>query len=298
MLIDLANGPAHARIATEGAELHSWQVGGHDLLWSRDPAWWEKSSPLLFPIVGWANQGLIRADGVARPMGVHGFAAASTFTLEARTAASATFILGDSAATRAVYPYAFRLAVTYRLEPGRIAIDLVVGNPGTRPLPYALGLHPAFRWPLAAWPREDHAIVFAEAEAAEVPVIAPGGLFSEARRPVPLAGRRLGLDDALFASDALCFLHARSRSFRFAAGENGPSITLEARDFPHLALWSKPGAPFLSMEVWTGYGDPVGYEGELADKPGMRQLAPGAEATHGVDFIYRSGAADTSDDTA
>lgn len=289
MLIDLANGPARARIATEGGELHAWQIAGHDLLWSRAPAWWEKSSPLLFPIVGWANQGVVRADGIARPMGVHGFAAASTFTLDARTETSATLVLTDTPATQAVYPYVFRLAVTYRLEPDRIAIDLVVSNPGTRPLPYALGLHPAFRWPLGALPREKHAIIFAEAETPEVPVIAPGGLFSDARRPVPLQGRRLGLDDRLFASDALCFLHARSRSFRFAADDDGPSITLDARDFPHLALWSKPGAPFVSMEVWTGYGDPVGYEGELVDKPGMRQLAVGADASHGVDFIYRSG---------
>ncbi|MFX7776555.1 hypothetical protein ABTJ98_21210, partial [Acinetobacter baumannii] len=57
--------------------------------------------------------------------------------------------------------------------------------------------------------------------------------------------------------------------------------------FPHLALWSKPGAPYVSMEVWTGYGDPEGYTGELVDKPGMRLLAPGAKAGHRVDFVYR-----------
>lgn len=289
MLIELVNGPARASIATEGAELHAWQVAGADLLWSRAPSWWEKSSPILFPIVGWANQGLIRADGLARPMGVHGFAAASAFALEARTAASATFVLRDTAATRAIYPYAFRLAVTYQLEPDRICATFVLRNPGPRALPYALGLHPAFRWPLAEQPRDEHAIIFAEAEAPEVPVIAPGGLFSQARRPVPLDGRRLRLNDALFAADALCFLNARSSAFRFTAGAAGPSITLEARDFPHLALWSKPGAPFVSMEVWTGYGDPVGYDGELADKPGMRQLAADAEASHAVDFIYHGG---------
>jgi len=49
--------------------------------------------------------------------------------------------------------------------------------------------------------------------------------------------------------------------------------------FPHLALWSKPGAPFVCMEAWTGHGDPVGFSGDLADKPSMRLLAPGAGDT-------------------
>ncbi|WP_439953273.1 hypothetical protein, partial [Escherichia coli] len=68
-------------------------------------AWWAKSSPVLFPIVGWTNQGRIRVDGKVRPMGVHGFAAASEFTVEARDAASVSLVLTDDEATREVYPY-------------------------------------------------------------------------------------------------------------------------------------------------------------------------------------------------
>ncbi|MGL4285522.1 MAG: aldose 1-epimerase family protein [Phreatobacter sp.] len=287
MQIALENGPARAIVATTGSELHAWRAGGRDLLWTRDPAWWAKSSPVLFPIVGWANQGRIRVDGTARPMGVHGFAAASEFTVEARDAASVSLVLTDNEATRDVYPYPFVLRVTYRLEEHRLTVRFAVENTGSRPLPYALGLHPAFRWPLAGAARADHAIVFEKPEAPEVPVIAPGGLVSPARRDVPLDGRRLKLTDELFAADALCFLDARSRSFRFVAGDKGPSIALEVEDFPHLALWSKPGAPYVSMEVWTGYGDPEGYTGELVDKPGMRLLAPGAKAGHRVDFVYR-----------
>ncbi|QCI67009.1 aldose 1-epimerase family protein [Phreatobacter stygius] len=286
-MIELENGPARATIATTGAELHAWHAGGRDLLWTRDPAWWAKSSPVLFPIVGWANQGVIRADGKVRPMGVHGFAATSEFTLEAHNRANVSLVLTDNAATREVYPYPFHLRIAYRLEEARLAVRFEVTNPGARALPYALGLHPAFRWPLAGLDRADHAILFEKPENPEVPVIAPGGLISPARRPVPLDGRRLKLTDDLFAADALCFLDANSRSFRLVAGDKGPSIALEADDFPHLALWAKPGAPFVSMEVWTGHGDPQGYSGELVDKPGMRLLAPGAKAGHGVDFVYR-----------
>jgi galactose mutarotase-like enzyme len=293
MLIDLAAGRARATIATRGGELHAWHAGGRDLLWNRDPAWWAKSSPILFPIVGWTNQGRIRVDGKVRPMGVHGFAAASEFTVVERGVAHLTLELTETAETLEVYPYPFRLAVTYRLEESRLSVSFTVANSGKRALPYALGLHPAFLWPFAGGARDDYAILFEKPERPEVPVIAPGGLVSPARRPVPLDGRRLALADQLFASDALCFLDAQSRSFAFAAPGGQPSIALEAEDFPHLALWTKPGAPFVSMEVWTGHGDPEGYEGELADKPSMRHLAPGAEARHAVDFVYQdAGAAD------
>jgi galactose mutarotase-like enzyme len=155
-------------------------------------------------------------------------------------------------------------------------------------MPYAIGFHPAFRWPLGRGNRPDHAVIFDAPESSSVPVIAAGGLLSNETRRIPLRDRRLELTDELFASDALCFLNANSGAFCFSGLPQGPSIRLETSDFPHLALWSRPGAPFISMEAWTGHSDPVGFTGELIDKPSMRLLAPGATAHHGVDFFYRS----------
>jgi galactose mutarotase-like enzyme len=274
-MIELESGHARAAVSPLGAELKRWRAGGRDLLWQGDPAWWAQSAPVLFPIVGWARGGVIRVDGVERPMGVHGFAAASSFAVETTAPDRARLILCESDATLAAYPYAFRLSLDYRLGPDSLAIAVEVENTGDRPMPYAVGLHPGFPWPLADAPRNDHAVVFAVPETPEVPVIAPGGLFSARRRAVPLAGRRLALDDALFAREALCFLDARSRSLRYETAPAGPAVTVEATGFPHWAIWSKPGAPFVSLECWTGHGDPEGFAGELRDKPSMRLLAPG-----------------------
>jgi galactose mutarotase-like enzyme len=275
-MIPLESGEASAVISPLGAELKSWTVAGRELLWQGDAAWWAQSAPVLFPIVGWTRDGLIRVDGVERPMGVHGFAAASHFAVETAEPAHARLVLRESVATLAVYPFAFRLSLDYRLETDTLSIAVTVENTGDRPMPYAVGLHPGFPWPLAGAPRDSHGVVFGKAEVPEVPVIAPGGLFSPHRRAVPLDGRRLALDDALFAHEALCFLDARSRSLTYEAAPGGPAITLEAEGFPHWAVWSKPGAPFISLECWTGHGDPEGFTGELKDKPSMRILAPGA----------------------
>ncbi|HYF55756.1 MAG TPA: aldose 1-epimerase family protein, partial [Salinarimonas sp.] len=78
---------------------------------------------------------------------------------------------------------------------------------------------------------------------------------------------------------ALVLRDARSRWMRLEA-PSGAAIAVEAEDFPHLALWTRPGAPFLSLETWTGHADPEGFSGDIADKPGMRLLAPGASAAH------------------
>jgi galactose mutarotase-like enzyme len=275
-MIQLESGAARAAVSPLGAELKRWRSGDRDLLWQGDPVWWEQSAPVLFPIIGWVRDGMIRVDGAEHPMGVHGFAAASLFAVETTAPHRARLTLRESNATLAAYPYPFRLSLDYRLGPHSLAIAVEVENTGDRPMPYAVGLHPGFPWPLTDARREDHAVVFAMPETPEVPVITPGGLFSARRRPVPLDGCRLALDDALFAHEALCFLDARSRSLNYAAAAGGPAITLEATGLPHWAIWSKPGAPFVSLECWTGHGDPKGFTGELKDKPSMRLLAPGA----------------------
>ncbi|MDP3546814.1 MAG: aldose 1-epimerase family protein [Phreatobacter sp.] len=277
-MIHLRKGGSEAAISATGGELTRWSVVGISLLWPGDPSWWEGSAPILFPIVGWARNGEVRIDGIARPMGVHGFAGSRPFRVVEQGEASCRLELVDDAETRAVYPFGFSLSVSYDLTVDGLAIGFTITNAGDRPMPYALGFHPGFRWPLTGAQRSGHAVVFAEPEEPSVPVIAPGGLFSSQRRPAPLDGRRMALDDAVFAAEALCFLDARSRSWAFEAPDRS-AIRMDLDGFPHLALWSKPGAPFVCLEAWTGHGDPVGFAGDLKDKPSMRILAPG-EADH------------------
>src|SRR4051794_34666355 len=101
------------------------------------------------------------------------------------------------------------------------------------------------------------------------------------RRPVLLEGHRPSDHDSIFANEALCFLDAESRWVSFVDGD-GHAITVDVVNFPHLALWNKIGAPFLSIETWTGYGDPHDFDGELFDKPAMLLLAPGDQSRHAV----------------
>ncbi|SDR63201.1 Galactose mutarotase [Rhizobiales bacterium GAS191] len=287
LLVRLATASSSASISRLGAEPQDWLVGGRSLLWSGDPAWWGQRSPILFPVVGWTRNGEMRIKGKRHPLALHGFAARQTFELLSQTPVSASLRLTDNEATRALYPFGFELSVDYRLDETTLSASFTVQNRGKEPMPYALGLHPGFAWPLAGGRREDHRIVFGREVSRQVPVIAPGGLISARRRELPLDGRTLKLTSELFANDALCFLDAASTDVAFENG-SGEAIAISVEDFPHVALWTKPGAPFLCVECWTGHSDPEGFEGDIFDKPSMRVLEADASARHGVTYSWRS----------
>ena len=282
--VGLAAGDARLKIARRGAEAIAWSVGGVELLWPGDPAIWNEISPILYPVVGWTRDG-VRVGGRSYPLRLHGFAAAEDFALEAAEGAFARLTLRDTERTRALYPFAFAFAVEYRLVGAALEMTLEVANPGDAPVPYACGLHPGFRWPFAGAERAGAGVQFERDEPAVAPRIAPGGLIAAETRPIPLHGRTLPLDDALFADDAVCFLEPASRSLRFEQAD-GSAIEMDFAGFGRAALWTRPGAPFLCLEAWTGYGDPEGFAGDLFEKPAMRTLAPGERARHRALYRY------------
>ena len=132
-----------------GAELSSVQYAGREWIWNGDPAVWDGRAPILFPICG----GLDNEDGTYTHKGrtyalpKHGFARRSLFTVAARTENSLTFRLTDSPETRAVYPFAFELLVTFTVEENRLAVDYAVTNRGAETMYYSIGAHEGYALP-------------------------------------------------------------------------------------------------------------------------------------------------------
>ena len=273
-----------AEILPFGAELSAWRADGVDMIWAKDPAIWDQTAPVLFPVVGWTRDAQVTVDGRSYPLALHGFAWKKCFEIAERRADYLRLVLLDDAETHALYPFAFRFEVEFALRKGALDNNLIVTNTDVRPLPYACGLHPAFRWPLAGSGAE-HAIVFEADENPDVPIIGPGGLFMKDTKRTPLAGNRLPLSPPMFARDALVFLNLNSRSLAFDNGA-GARLTVSLDDFPHIGFWTLPPAPYLCIEPWTGHGDPVDFRGDIYEKPSMRILAPGETARHGARFAF------------
>ena len=105
-----------AIIAPDGAELISLKdAQGLELLWQAG-AIWPRHAPILFPIIGKLKNDTLRHQGKVFPMTQHGFARDRRFDWTERGPASCTLVLNDDAQTRAHYPFAFQLAVTYTVD--------------------------------------------------------------------------------------------------------------------------------------------------------------------------------------
>jgi galactose mutarotase-like enzyme len=104
------------------------------------------------------------------------------------------------------------------------------------------------------------------------------GLLRAESQPTPVVGRRLRLEDALFAEDVLIFDRLQSESLTYGA-EHGPRLRVSFTDTPLLGLWTKPRAGFICIEPWHGIADPAGFTGDFHAKPGVFTVAPGAQKT-------------------
>lgn len=264
-----------ATIKGIGAELCSLRDGaGREWLWQAGPAW-ARHAPVLFPIVGRLRGDSLRSGGTEYRMTQHGFARDRRFAWTFRGETACSLSLSDDAQSREIYPFPFRLEIGWAIEEGVLTQSLRVENPGEAPLPFSLGLHPAFAWPLpGAEGKAGHRLEFGAAEAPSI-LRLDGGLMG-GPRPSPIAGNRLDLHEGLFVEDAIVLEPVVSRRLRYV-GPQGQALTLEWDGFPTLGIWSKPdGADFLCLEPWQGHATPAGWDGEFSQKPGVISLAPGA----------------------
>jgi galactose mutarotase-like enzyme len=275
--VTIASAALTARINPLGAELWSLtDAAGAEYMTDADPAFWGGHAPLLFPVVGTLANDTLRVDGAEYTLPRHGFARRSTFELAAHSSAEARFRLTDSAATRAVYPFAFVLDMVFRLDGRMLAMEATVTNPGPSNLPFSFGYHPAFAWPLPGGAdKAAHRVVFETEEPQSVRRVSreTGLLLAEAE-PTPVQGRELPLTQDLFNADALIWTDLASRALAYGA-DGGTWLDVAFPNTAMLGLWQVPGARYICIEPWLGHSDPEGFAGELRDKPGIVRLAPG-----------------------
>lgn len=277
-LIEIGNDQLRVAVSALGAEMQSIKTAeGQSWLWDGDPAFWAGRAPVLFPIVGKAPGDHISVDGQRYPMGQHGFARRSEFALAASDAVSCRFDLKASAASRAVYPFDFVLSIEHRVEGRAVVVTADVHNRGHKTMPYGIGFHPAFVWPLPGCEDQPHSITL-DSGAEPALVRLSGGLIKRERLPSPFSKGTLTLDTEMFAADAMVFPKGAGAGLRYGAADKAIHFTWE--NLPNLALWSKAGAGFVCLEPWHGTAAEVGGSDELAERPYGALLGPGAVARY------------------
>ncbi len=274
-MLTIASAFLSADLSPLGAELQDLRdATGRSLQWDGDPAVWAGRAPLLFPIVGRLRNDRYRLHGRTYALPKHGFARRSTFAVVAHEAHGATLRLDANEQTRAAYPFEFRLEIAYVIDGATLRVTTTITNRGATPMPASFGLHPAFRWPLPFdAPRAAHRIRFDRDEPAPLRRIDADGFLTPDLHPSPIVGDTLALRDDLFVDDALIFDRLVGRRVRYGAA-SGPAIDVAFDDFALLGVWTKPGAGFVCIEPWQGIADPVGFDGDLFEKPGIFVVEP------------------------
>ncbi|WP_066551929.1 aldose 1-epimerase family protein [Croceicoccus bisphenolivorans] len=290
----IGSGGLTARISSLGAELVSLtDASGAEWMTDGNPEVWSGRSPILFPIVGELAGGKLRLDGAEYALPRHGFARKRAFDCVSHDDDAALFRLSDDDDTRAVFPFAFDLDLHYAIEDATLAITATVRNTGESAMPFSIGFHPGFAWPLpGGGDKRDHSVRFFEREAGPIRRLDSDGLlcFFE---DTPVVDRRIALHSGLFRADALIWDKLESRGLCYEGavpegeGASAAAIQMAFPDCPMLGIWQKPGADFICLEPWAGHADPVGFDGDFHEKPGVMELEPGEERSFRVDITIR-----------
>ena len=144
MIITLSNTKISASINTIGAELSRLEKNNKNYIWTVDEAFWNKTSPILFPIVGRLKNDSYSINGKSYELPRHGFARNFDFKIENRTENSVIFSLESNAETLQQFPFEFELKMEYRLTENGLEITYLVSNKSNEVMPFSIGAHPAF----------------------------------------------------------------------------------------------------------------------------------------------------------
>lgn len=275
MELTLKNENCSARIISKGAELKSLVVNGRELMWRADPAFWGKTSPLLFPMIGTLKDGKTLINGEEYKITKHGFARDLELNPESISGTSACFSLEQSDYTKAMFPFDFRFTVCYTLKADGISVTYRVRNNSAADMPFCIGAHPAFA---TDGDMTDYRLEFPKPETAAVPNYnLETGLHEENnRRPLISEDTSLPLSHEMFYGDVCYFDKIASRSVQLVNKEH-KGVRVDFPDFTSLGVWQAKDAPFLCIEPWCGSADFDDCTGVFAEKRGIEILKPGEE---------------------
>lgn len=270
MTTELKTGNSSAVIASEGAELKSLVIGGREIMWCADPAFWGKTSPVLFPAIGNVRNNKTTIGGKDVSLSKHGFARDNTFSV-IRKSGNSLVLAYNYTPVEGKYPYNVQLALQYNLFDDRIEIGYSVYNPGNDSISFCIGAHPA----IACDDLDNCTLVFEKREKASTPVMdLETRLFRSKDRIQRLNGSsKLPLSYDMFDNDVVYFDNIKSRAVKLIEGRKTVAkIAFEG--FETLGLWTPAGkrAGFICIEPWCGSDDYDDDSGVFEEKKGIQIL--------------------------
>lgn len=280
-MIFLENEHMRASFAAKGAELQrvTGVHSGTEFMWSGDPKFWGKYSPILFPIVGALKNNTYEFNGHTYELPRHGFARDIEFEHTQINQHELLFTLKSNSETLKVYPFEFKLGIRYKIFGASLCCTYEVDNPANNELLFSIGAHPAFAAPLG---KEgiytDYYLEFNKDEELTYYHI-EDNLISDQTSTIKLQDKKLYLKHELFYDDALVLKDLKSDSISVMNTKNYNGLNFKFEGFPFFGIWAAKDADFVCLEPWCGIADSINHNQKLRDKEGIITLAPQANWT-------------------
>lgn len=272
MIIRLTTNKSSIEINSLGAELLSFNYNNKNYIWTIDEKFWNKTSPVLFPIVGRLKNDEYTFSENTYQLPRHGFARNQEFEVKDQTENTVVFLLKETSETFVNYPFKFELTIQYILEETELKIAYSVKNNNDIPMPFSLGAHPAFAIDSDF---EDFSLNFKEDD-----VLIHNELINENftgnKTLIPLRDHTLQLSYSLFENDAIVLKQLNSKKITLFK-KNIPYLAVDFNGFSNLGIWTKPEAPFLCIEPWCGFADSTNTSGDILTKDGIITVNPDQE---------------------
>lgn len=283
IFLTLDNGIIRAEISSHGAELKSVLKNDREYMWCADPAYWGRTSPVLFPIVGGLKDKRYIFDGKEYPMGQHGFARDCDFELTYSDESSVIYTLSSTADTKNKYPFDFRLEIGYKLDGSSIIISWRVINTGSNKMFFSIGAHPAFNLKDGA-----NYFGFDTDLSIQYKLLGGGGLLDKYTEYTLENNGGAEIVKGMFDKDALVVENNQAHEVSLMDSNMQPYVKVSF-DAPLFGLWSPAGknAPFVCIEPWYGRCDGDDFNGSLEERDYCMMLEPEKEfyAEYSIEFI-------------
>lgn len=279
MLYTIKNNYLQVEISDLGAEIKSIKYLGKDYLHDSNPKFWGRSAPLLWPNIGTIKNGEAKIDGISYPMKKHGFLRDTLTKMHLHEKSKIVFEVNSNEDTLKLYPYEFKILITYELIDSTIKSNLEFFNLSNKDMPFNLGLHPAFRIPLNDNEKfEDYKIIFNEKGTYEMPTVNlnDGTIDYDNRCRTFTDLEVLPLNYSDYDYDALVFENIKATEVTLTNNTSSHGIKFNFKEFPMLGIWTPntSKAPFICIEPWIGCADAPTSNGDFMTKRDLIIVKP------------------------
>ena len=282
----ISNQQLTIQVAEHGAEMQSLRINasGRELLWQGLPEFWDRRAPILFPAVGGLWDGHYRLDGKSFAMPKHGFMRDKTWTVEDEAPSTLTFVYRDKGEDRTAFPWPYEVRVTYTLRERSIDVTFEVRNLADSTMYFQMGGHPGFILPDFDEDATVDGYLRLDGTPAYLLRATTQGCTEPEHFPLPATDSDglIPLSCELFANEALILPDHQIEGVTIFDRQRKPLVSVRSACAVWL-IWSPQGihSPFVCAEPWHGLCDPIGFDGPVAERPFINQLAPGGTWTGG-----------------